>query len=125
MLTTANRFDVIGARLDCASLRYVEACAYADVKARQEFVDAADKRDELIAEIDQRFDWDAVNERTDALSDAICDAEAVLLDMPAPDGEALLWKVNRLYKPGEGIWSEGVEDQTHSDLHRFLSSGRA
>jgi hypothetical protein len=45
--------------------------------------------------------------------------------MPAPDGEALLWKVQQLYKPGEGEWSEGVEDQTHADLRRLLSGGRA
>ena len=45
--------------------------------------------------------------------------------MPAPDGEALLWKIERLYKPGEGMWEEGYEDQTHADIRRFLLNGRA
>jgi hypothetical protein len=124
-VTTADRHDVLMARSSCRSLRYVEACAYDDLKADQAFVDAADKRDAVIAGIDRRFDWDAVNERYDALSSAIGDTETVLLAMPAPDGEALLWKVNRLYTPGEAGWAEGVEDQTHADLHRLLSTGGA
>lgn len=125
ILTTANWHDVSMARSSCRSLRYVEVCAYDGVKENQAFVDAADKRDAVIADIDRRFDWDAVNERYDALSSAIGDTEMALFDMPAPDGEALLWKVTRLYKPGETMWAEGVEDQTHADLHRLLSNRRA
>jgi hypothetical protein len=74
---------------------------------------------------EHRADWEAAFHHADELDDAVNAAETVLLDMPAPDGEALLWKVGRLYGPGEGIWSEGVEDQTNADLHRFLSHGRA
>lgn len=59
------------------------------------------------------------------MAKALGEAETALLNMPAPDGEALLWKVDRLYTPGEGIWSEGVEDQTCADLRRFLLQGRA
>jgi hypothetical protein len=124
-LTTANRFDLPMARSSARELRYVKTCAYEGVKQDHAFLVAAEKREAKIAKIDRRFNWDAVNEHTDALANAICETEAVLLDMPAPDGEALQWKVNRLYKPGDGIWSEGVEDQTHADLHRFLSTGRA
>ena len=124
-LTTANRHDVAMARSSCRNLRYVEVCAYDGVKENQAFVDAADKRDAVIAQIDRRFNWDAVNEHYDALSSAIGDTETVLLDMPAPDADALLWKVERLYRPGEGMWTEGVEDQTHADLSRFLSTRRA
>jgi hypothetical protein len=62
---------------------------------------------------------------THALQAAICDTETVLINMPARDGEALLWKVQRLYNLGDGIGREGVEDQTHGDLRRFLSSARA
>lgn len=74
---------------------------------------------------EHRADWEAAFNHADELDDVVNAAETVLLDMPAPDGEALLWKVGRLYGPGEGIWSEGVEDQTNADLHRFLSQGRA
>jgi hypothetical protein len=74
---------------------------------------------------EHRADWEAAFHHADKMDDAVGAAETVLLDMPAPDGEALLWKVNRLYKPGEGIWSAEYEAQTSADLHRFLSNGRA
>jgi hypothetical protein len=86
---------------------------------------AADARDAEIKRIDEQTGYSVGHEHYDALQTAICDTETVLLNMSAPDGEALLWKINRLYKPGDGIWSEGVEDQTHADLQRFLSDGRA
>ena len=124
-ISTANEMEVSWARNGSRSLRYVEACAYSSVKASQQLVDAADARDAQLKAIDERFGWRAANSHYDALSEAICDAEQVLLQLPAPDGEALLWKVNRLYAPGEGIWEPGHEDQTHADLRRFLSNGRA
>ena len=74
---------------------------------------------------EHRADWEAAFHHADKMDEAVSAAETVLLDMPAPDGEALLWKVARLYTPGEGIWSEGVEDQTNADLHRLLSQGRS
>jgi hypothetical protein len=123
-LTTADRDVVVYARNSCKSLRYVETCAYADAKARQEFVDLADARDAQIELIDRRVGWTAANEHYEALTDVIVAAEEVLLSMPAPDGEALLWKVNRLYPEGEGIWEAGYESQTQADLRRLLSSGR-
>ena len=124
-ISTADSTQVAWARHDARNVRYVEACAYDSVRQRQQLADAADARDEQIAAINQLHRWDAVNEHYDGLSSAICDAEQALLNMPAPDGEALLWKVDRLYTPGEGIWSAEYEAQTHSDLRRFLSQGRA
>jgi hypothetical protein len=123
--TTANRHDVLAARHGCRTLRYVETCAYDHVKAEQAFVDAADKRDAKIAAIDRKYNWEAVNEHYEALQSAIVDTQSVLLNMPAPDSAAALWKVERLYKPGDGISGEEVEDQAYADLHRFLSIGRA
>jgi hypothetical protein len=121
-LTTADRDVVQWARRDIASVRYVEACAYADVKASQQLVDATDARDAQIKAIEQRLGRNAANDHFDALSEAIGDAEEVLLKMPAPDGEALLWKVSRLYAEGQGIWEAGYESQTHADLRRLLTS---
>ena len=125
LMTTADRDVVMYARKSCSSLRNVEACAYADAKARQQLVDVADARDATIAAIDKLLGRSAANNRYDTLTDAIVDAEELLLNMPAPNGDALLWKVNRLYTPGEGIWEAGYEAQTHADLHRFLSQGGA
>jgi len=124
-ISTADSDEVRRMRAGLVSVRYLETCAYVDHKARQDFIDAADARDAQIAAINQLHRWDAVNEHYDNLSSAICAAEEALLNLPAPDGEALLWKVNRLYAPGEGIWSADYEAQTHADLHRFLSNGRA
>jgi hypothetical protein len=124
-LTTADQDVVRRARHGSASLRYVEICAYADVKAEQQLADAADARDAQIKAIDDRLGRSTANDHYDKLSEAICDAESVLLKMPAPDGEALLWKVNRLYAPGEGIWEPDYEAQTQADLRRLLSTGRA
>jgi hypothetical protein len=124
-ISTADSRQVAWARHDARNIRYVEACAYNSVRQRQQLADAADARDARIAAINQHHRWDAVNEHYDGLSVAICDAEEVLLNMPAPDGEALLWKVNRLYAPGAGIWEPSYEAQTHADLRRILSHGRA
>lgn len=124
-LTTADRHVVARARHGSKSLRYVEQCAYADAKAEQQLADAADARDAKIAAIDNRLGRSVAHAHSDALSNAICEAEEILLTMPAPNGEALLWKVNRLYAPGEGIWEPDYEAQTHADLRRFLSNGRA
>ena len=124
-LTTANPDIVDRVRSSAKSLRYVEICAFDDVKARQQFLDAADARDVLIATIDNRIGWTRAGQHYDKLSDGIADAEKVLLNLPAPDGDAVLWKVNRLYEPGSGMWADGVEDQTIADLNRFLLPGRA
>ena len=66
-MTTADRDVVMYARGSCRDLRYVETCAYADAKARQQFVDAADARDDLITEIDKRLGRSAANDHYDAL----------------------------------------------------------
>ena len=90
--------------------------------AGPQLVDAADARDAQLAAIDKRLGRSAANDHYDRLSGAIGDAEEVLLNIPAPDGEALLWKVKRLYAEGEGVWEAGYEAQTHADLRRILSS---
>lgn len=94
-------------------------------RAYDRLVKAYDARKAEIEAIDQRIGWSAAHDAYDTAIGRQIDAEQTLLKMPAPDGEALLWKVERLYTPGEGIWNEGVEDQTHADLRRFLLNGRA
>ena len=124
-ISTEDQQEVNWARSSAGNIRYVEASAYADVKANQQLVEAADARDAQITAIDQRLGRSTANSHCDTLSEAISAAEEVLLKMPAPDGEALLWKVDRLYPEGEGIWEPGFASQTHADLRRLLSTGRA
>ena len=99
-ISTADRDEVARARSSCKSLRYVETCAYEGARADQQLVDAADARDAQLKAIDQQVGWRAANDHYDALTDGIVEAEQVLLNIPAPDGETLLWKVNRLYAEG-------------------------
>ena len=86
---------------------------------------ATDARDAKIKAIDEWLGRSAAIKHFDALSEAISNTEEILLNLPAPDGEALLWTVNRLYAPGEGLWEPDYEAQTQADLRRFLSDGKA
>lgn len=125
--STKDEHVVRWARSSSTTLRYLEDLPgnYATYRAYHQLLAAHDAREEKIAELDRHYGWSATHDAYDAAVARQIEAEKVLFDMPAPDGEALLWKMERLYKPGEGIWSEGVEDQAHADLRRFLSHGRA
>lgn len=123
--STANHHHVQWARGSARDVRYLEECAYETHRSEMALVDAANAREAKIARIDARLGYSASNDHHDALCEAICDAEQRLLNIPAPDGDALLWKINKLYQPGSGMWASGFEEQTVADLHRFLSSGRA
>lgn len=126
-MSTSSEWDVRHARSQQKRLGYLEDLPgnYDEYRAYHALIKADEARKAKLTQLDQRLGWSEINDRYDTMSDGIVEAERALLDMPAPDGEALLWKVNKLYKPGEGCWSDGVEDQTHSDLRRFLSHGRA
>ncbi|WP_022683733.1 hypothetical protein [Sphingobium bisphenolivorans] len=47
----------------------------------------------------ERLGLDAVNEESDRLCDAQGSIEAALIEMPAPDQSALLWKLEHLFGP--------------------------
>jgi hypothetical protein len=91
----------------------------------EKLLEAVERREAEFRAIDKRMGRSALNDKYEALRDKACEFEMELLNMPAPDGEALMWKVDNLYTPGDGIWGEGVEDQTYADLRRFLLTGRA
>jgi hypothetical protein len=91
----------------------------------RDLVAAADARDAALQSIDESLGWSTAHEHYDALTGRICDCQATLLNIPAPDGEALMWKVENLYTPGEGVWEASYEAQTHDDLRRLLLQGAA
>jgi hypothetical protein len=82
------------------------------------------------AEHDERHGYSAANDRLDAAANAYSDTTSKLLEMPAPDGEALLWKLDYLfgdtvegdYSPG---WSASIMQTVMTDAQRLLSAGRA
>lgn len=121
-LTTADNQNVRWLRSSAKHVRYIEECAYDGHRWATQLIDAADARDAKIKRISDRLGRDAAIEHYDALSQRICDAEERLMNMPAPDGEALLWKVDKLWKPETDIWSEDYTRQTHSDLRRMLGA---
>lgn len=62
---------------------------------------AAAVRDAWLAhnEVRERLGVDVVGEESDRLCNAQCDVESTLIEMPAPDRSALLWKLERLFGP--------------------------
>jgi hypothetical protein len=118
-VSSADPFEVRSARRSASDIRYVETCAYADVKERQDFVDAVNARDALVMEIDERLGYSEASDRYDALAHAIAEAEETLLRLPAPNGTAVLWKVEHLFDRAPYVREQGP--QVLFDLHRFLS----
>ena len=72
-----------------------------------------------------RLDYDAATDRLEELVDAYSDSLTALVEMPAPDVSALLWKVNYLFSPESCIWASEYTAQFHRDAGRLLSQGRA
>lgn len=70
-----------------------------------------------------RFSVDAVFQRESELDEALCASIDTLLQMPAPDADALAWKLNELFSPtddGEtASWSHDYVKQTLADAVRL------
>jgi phage shock protein A len=98
---------------------------YDHYRAYHRLIEADEARKAQIQRLDELHGWSAAHDAYDEAMSRQMKAERVLLDTPAPDGEALMWKVAQLYTPGDGIWEPSVEQQTHTDLRRFLLGGRA
>ncbi len=86
----------------------------------------------LKAEAEEVSGYNAASDKSDELSDAAVSAWSDLIRMPAPDTEALLWKIETLFGPdgrdGEGFgdaWSGEVLDAVMLDARRLLSARRA
>lgn len=72
-----------------------------------------------------------IEDHQEALGAAHCNAESTAMATPAPDGEALAWKMDRLFGPEamdseDGhvpLWSKAYVAQTIADIARL--TGRA
>ena len=93
---------------------------------------AADKRDRKVRQLRERFGMDEAENKWEALGERMAEAEGALIEMPAPDMEALLWKLDHLFGPA----IHGTENYSNSycsawinavvaDARRHLASGRA
>ena len=69
-------------------------------------------------------DWHAAHEELDRLCDMFVDKQDVLMGMPAPDHEALRWKLDKILENSHGsttAWSWEYAVQTVEDYRRLLS----
>ena len=82
-----------------------------------------DRRKELLAKSDFAMPEDVSNEY-ERLITAQCTEEDALMVMPAPDGGALQWKLDKLLEPendgGTPCWSRDYVQQTVADYRRLL-----
>ncbi|RIV83372.1 hypothetical protein [Aurantiacibacter zhengii] len=79
-----------------------------------------EKRREVVA---KAHDYHAAHDELERLCDVFCDAQSALLDMPAPDAEALRWKLDKVLEPCHGgtqSWSWSYVAQTVEDYRRLL-----
>ena len=69
-VSTASEAEVNGARRSLATVRYVERCAWEDVKAQQDLVDAADAREAKVRALPERAALDRAEAESERLSQA-------------------------------------------------------
>jgi hypothetical protein len=109
---------------------WLETVTYPSLKEHyilaQEVAAAADARAAKIARIDDRLGYSRSYDLQQAACDAWIDAEAVLFDLPAPDGPALLWKLEATWLGDEeaGYGKDRVSGIL-ADARRLLANGRA
>ncbi|MDR6787665.1 hypothetical protein J2Y58_001006 [Sphingomonas sp. BE138] len=101
--------EASGAALDrsgwVAAMRQWEAAeaeAQADDERYQRLRDSWIATGDNSAECRQRFGIDAAATQSNRTDDAAADALSRLLDIPAPDADALAWKIHHLFKPDHG-----------------------
>ncbi len=136
-VTTTDRDFVIEARrlVDkvAAGKCYLETERYPSLGKHyqlcQDVKAAADKRDRQVRIVRAHFGMDEAEEKWEALGQRAYEAEWALMNTPAPDALALLWKLEKLLAADPNgstdSWAEHAVKQTMSDARRLLSTGRA
>lgn len=89
-----------------------------DMKRR--FVAAAEDRDQKIQSI--RYDIDRLDDRAEELGQQIADARDLLMKMPAPDLQALRWKLEQLREDDGDVipWAADYVEQCFVDVARLM-----
>ena len=85
----------------------------------------ADERQSAIQAIRDRYGMDVLDAKTGDLGDRLADATQKLMEMPAPDLDALRWKLDYLSDGGTAFasWDERYSQQTFADLARLMPTG--
>ncbi len=91
----------------------------------REVAAAADERDAKVEAVRARFGMDEAEEKWEALGQRAYEAEWALMNTPAPDAPALLFKLEKLLETErEGStapWAEKAVTQTIADARRLLA----
>lgn len=82
---------------------------------------AADERQALIGAIDAETGYSKAEQEHDSAVDKMCEARDALIAMPAPDGEALLWKLDWLFFT-DHVWNEDFVAPAIADARRMLKA---
>jgi hypothetical protein len=118
-LTTSRPSHVAHARRSLEGLVEWGQDATAHVALCRELVAADDARKAQMAEIDASLGYSKTVKAFETAVDRHSEKARRLLTMPAPDGEALLWKLDYLYF-SQFSWAEEINDQTAGDARRLL-----
>lgn len=92
-------------------------------------VAADDERNATIAAIRARYGIAALDDRSEALGEQICESQSTLMDMPAPDLAALRWKLDHITQEAREkggslpCYSNDYVRQTFADMARLLPEG--
>ena len=124
-LSTANAGSVTNARRAAevsADPEYVATC--------KELVEAHDARAAELARRRLECGYDAVSARSEALCGIELETWDKLMRMPAPDGDALMWKMQEMWGGDEGdgycdSWSMEFVNVVLADARRLLGVGQA
>jgi hypothetical protein len=92
----------------------------------QDLAAAADTRDAAIHRIDQRHGYTRSWKQVERAMGVMEKASRALHDIPAPDGPALVWKMEDLWLGDEeAAYGGGLVSQLLADARRLLVNGRA
>lgn len=131
-VSTANAWYVGRCRsdvsaLDAGKMRFDPLPGLAEHERQMRaLVDAADARDAVIQSIRDRYGMDDLDDRSDAIGDALADAQSALMDLPAPDLAALRWKLDHVTagarRPDGSLdcYSAAYVSQMVDDMQRLM-----
>ncbi|MBV9528322.1 hypothetical protein [Sphingomonas sp.] len=131
-ITTACAVMLADARRTVSGVRYLENYPgnYERHRSAQKLLDAQERRFADMKRIDTRLGYSAAATACDDAWEREGEAKRRLMDMPAPNRAAALWKLEELFGPkqledeGGGIppWTADYTAQFFDDVRRFLAN---
>jgi hypothetical protein len=131
-ITTSDAYMLADAKRQVRGVMYLENHPgnYQSHRWAQRLLDAQQEREAAMNRIDERMGYSIAAQRCDDAWDAESEAKTRVMQMPAPDRAAVLWKLEELFGAKQlededgGIppWSVDYTAQFFDDVRRFLSN---